>query len=373
MFLTLPVGDENRSSRTPWVNYALIVTNVVVFVWGEMFVTDPAALVLKYGFTPAHPTAFNWLTSMFMHGGWEHLIGNMLFLWIFGDNVEEKFGHLGYLVFYLLGGGMSDFIHAHVVSEAMRQLPCIGASGAISAVMGAYVFMFPKSTVRFWGFIWLFIFFFRTFRFKLSAWFAVGAWFLLQLLSHSADGSDGVAYAAHIGGFIFGGAVTGLLLIAGVIQTNWLYSGQDPVKLVALPAGRTETLVPSPSRGGYVRSLGSCPACSRPLQPVEDEGVHLDRCLTCGGIWLEPGVTEQLLSRHPLPGHLARPPARTADAVTHPPGRRECPRCDGALDQITVGQVSMEACPRCRGIWADRFKLGELAGQLENGGPGTGA
>ncbi len=370
MFLTIPVGDENRTTRTPWVNHALIVINVAVFIWMLAFCRDPKALIDQYGFLPAHPTAVGWLSSMFLHGGFEHIIGNMLFLWIFGDNVEEKFGHVGYLLFYLVGGIFADFIHAHVISEPMKLIPTIGASGAISAVMGAYVFMFPKSRVRFWGFIWLFVFFFRTFSFRLSTWFAVGGWFLLQLLSNDPTGTDSVAYGAHIGGFIFGAALTGLLLIAGLIQTNWLYSGADPRRVGEAPGtARHDVMVPSVTLGGYVRSLGSCPACARPLQPVQDEGVHLDRCLVCGGIWLEPGVTERLLGRSPLPSHLARPPARTVDAVTIDVGRRECPRCDGLLDMIAVEGVAMEACPRCRGLWADRFKLGELENALRGPGP----
>ncbi len=358
MFFVIPVGDVNRSERIPWVNHALILANIAVYLWMYLLATDSEAIVKQYAFVPAHPEALTSITSMFMHIGLGHLIGNMLFLYIFGDNVEETLGHFGYLVFYVAGGLFADFVHAHVISESMRSIPTLGASGAISAVMGAYVLLFPRASITYWG-----LFFLKTFTFSLSSWIAVGWWFLMQLLSHDSTGLTGVAYGAHIGGFIFGASAAGLLLIAGVISTNWLHSARE--RRMEPVSHQGEVLVPSATRGGYVRSTGACPACARPLQPpVEDECPPLDRCLTCGGIWLDPGEAEQVLSLRPMPPHLARPTARFADAASIPIGKRGCPRCRTPLEVTEILGVWMEACPGCRGIWADRFKLEELSHRI---------
>lgn len=157
---------------------------------------------------------------MFMHGGWMHLIGNMVFLWVFGDNIEAVLGHAGYLIFYLAGGLAASA--AHIFFNINSSIPSLGASGAIAAVLGAYVVMFPRSRVRM-----LVLLGFRGFVTRVSALIFLGVWFITQFLSGVASlgpataETSGVAFWAHIGGFVFG--LVGGLLLRG--RTRQLVSG----------------------------------------------------------------------------------------------------------------------------------------------------
>ncbi|MFD1193373.1 rhomboid family intramembrane serine protease [Seohaeicola saemankumensis] len=204
-----PIRDHNPSQKTPYVTYALIVVNIVVFAsyWG-MF-SDPRAinaLFAAFALTPATVTGGSeWhtmLTSMFMHGGLMHLAGNMLFLYIFGDNLEEELGHLRYLGFYLVSGLLAAL--AHVISAPFSTVPLVGASGAIAGVMGGYLLLFPKARV---DVLFIFIIFFKIF--PIPAWVMLGVWFGLQLFNGVGvdTQSGGVAYWAHAGGFIAGMAL----------------------------------------------------------------------------------------------------------------------------------------------------------------------
>jgi membrane associated rhomboid family serine protease len=136
---------------------------------------------------------------MFMHGGWMHLAGNMLFLWIFGDNLEDMFGHVGFLIFYLVCGVAADM--AHILPDPNSQVPLVGASGAIAGVMGGYLLLFPKARV---DVLLIFIVFFRVF--SLAAWIVLMAWFGMQIFSgmNTPTAGGGVAYWAHAGGFVAG-------------------------------------------------------------------------------------------------------------------------------------------------------------------------
>ena len=204
-----PIGDDNSSRRTvPLVTYALIVMNVLFFLV-EMSGGD--AFIMKWAFVPSRflanpiadfPTLF---TSMFMHGGWVHLGGNMLYLWIFGDNVEDRFGHAKFIIFYLLCGLGATF--AQLMFSLGSNIPNLGASGAIAGVLGAYLVMFPQGRVHVLmgrGVI------------PMPALIVVGLWFVLQFfsgidsISNTAD-TGGVAYMAHVGGFIAGFVLTFLL------------------------------------------------------------------------------------------------------------------------------------------------------------------
>jgi membrane associated rhomboid family serine protease len=217
---------------TPYVNYVLIVINLIVFiifqgagnnleftyafstvpqeiVTGEDLVTgsreiqDPntGQIYVLPGLQPTPISVYiTLLTSMFMHGGWAHILGNMLYLWIFGDNLEDRLGHGRYLLFYLLVGLLASLAHvfASVLLGDNLQIPSLGASGAIAGVLGGYLLLFPRNHVT--------VILVRVVT-QVRAIFAVGLWFLLQLiggLGVVAGGSDGVAYAAHIGGFIAG-------------------------------------------------------------------------------------------------------------------------------------------------------------------------
>ncbi|OWU82872.1 peptidase C54 [Oceanicola sp. 22II-s10i] len=205
-----PLRDHNPSGSTPFVNYALILANVAVFLLTLPVAGDMAAINAFYGewaMIPARVSSGEgfgtMFTSMFLHGGLMHLAGNMLFLWIFGDNMEDEMGHLPYLGFYLASGIGAALVH--YLSAPFSPVPVVGASGAIAGVMGGYLLLFPKAKV---DILFIFIVFFRIF--PVPAWIMLGVWFALQLLN--GVGSDptggGVAYWAHAGGFIVGAGLT---------------------------------------------------------------------------------------------------------------------------------------------------------------------
>ncbi|MBS1841387.1 MAG: rhomboid family intramembrane serine protease [Acidobacteria bacterium] len=213
----IPLRDENPTRITPFINYALIIANSIVFLYE---ITLPhraqASLAMVYGTVPVRfvhllsghghfeATLLPLFTSMFLHAGFAHLLGNMLFLWIFGDNVEEFFGHIGYLAFYLFCGVASGL--AHVFFNLHANVPAVGASGAISGVMGAYILLFPRARILTLVLIFLV---------PIPAFLILGYWFLLQFAagvsSFGAMATGGVAWWAHIGGFL-----TGLLITAFV-------------------------------------------------------------------------------------------------------------------------------------------------------------
>lgn len=210
----IPLRDTNPSRTIPFVNYTLIVLNVLAFfvelALGEhldefIYHFGVVPVRLTTGLETAQVSLFTILplfTSMFLHGGWMHLIGNMLFLHIFGDNVEDKFGHLRYLVFYLIAGVAAAFTQVFI--SPYSEIPMVGASGAIAGVMGAYVFMFPGAKVA------TLIPFFMFFQIvELPAFIFLGIWFLMQIFSGMmalgiAADAGGVAWWAHIGGFGMG-------------------------------------------------------------------------------------------------------------------------------------------------------------------------
>ncbi len=197
-----PIGDDNSDRhRLPFVTYLFIAANVGIFLLelqrGEAFIREWAFIPAEFAANPAgeFQTIFS---SMFMHAGWLHLIGNMVYLWIFGDNIEDRFGHLRFALFYILCGVVAIF--AQMAMMPNSSIPNVGASGAIAGVLGAYLLMFPSGKVRFltnFGVV------------TMPAILAIGLWFALQflgLLSTASDVADkgGVAYMAHIGGFVAG-------------------------------------------------------------------------------------------------------------------------------------------------------------------------
>lgn len=213
----IPLRDDNPSSSTPLVTISLVAACVLVFLWqaslgpqrGEQIVyalgVIPAVLLGQRELPPdlvLVPPTLTTITSMFMHGGWMHLIGNMLYLWIFGDNVEDSMGHVRFLVFYLLCGLAAVF--AQALPEPNSTIPMVGASGAISGVLGAYLLLYPHARVLVvipLGFV------LQTAR--IPAGIVLVLWFGLQLLSNlmTQAGSGGVAFRAHIGGFVAGMAL----------------------------------------------------------------------------------------------------------------------------------------------------------------------
>lgn len=199
----IPLRDVIPSRTTPYVTVTIIVVNALVFVFElRLPLTDRARFIEVYGIVPASVESLSVLTSMFLHGGWLHFLGNMLYLWIFGDNVEDRVGHGRFIVFYLTCGLAATL--AQVVSNPTSVVPMVGASGAIAGVMGAYFVLFPRSRVL--TLLPLFIFWELI---EVPAIFFLGFWFLLQLLSGVGSvgaGQDvsGIAFWAHIAGFATG-------------------------------------------------------------------------------------------------------------------------------------------------------------------------
>lgn len=202
-----PLRDHNPSERTPLITWALIAINVAVFLSYFPNIGGQERLLMAFymdwALVPAEASQglelHTILTSMFLHGGWMHIIGNMLFLYIFGDNLEDQLGHLGYLLFYLASGVAAAF--AQMAADPSSTVPMVGASGAIAGVMGGYLLLFPRARVDLALIIFVFIK-----VITVPAWLMLGLWFGLQLVSGAASEASGggVAYWAHAGGFIAG-------------------------------------------------------------------------------------------------------------------------------------------------------------------------
>ncbi len=239
-----PFRDDNPTERTPVVTIALIIINVGVWVFFQGMGVDEAAManaLCNWGLIPGELTGLavgarvpitrqfmcivdpesNWLTlftMQFLHGSWLHLVGNMLFLWIFGNNVEDAVGRIRFIVFYLLCGAAAGL--AQILSGPASPVPAVGASGAIGGILGAYLMLFPNARV--WMFVWVF-FFIR--EVALPAWMYLLVWIALQLVSGIADmqaraaglPTGGVAFWAHVGGFF-----TGVVLIPFFVDKAYL-------------------------------------------------------------------------------------------------------------------------------------------------------
>ncbi len=211
----LPISDDNSSQRSaPVATYLLIILNVIVFY---MELNNGDAFIERWSVVPRHlltnpvGSFLTIFTAMFMHGSWLHLFGNMLYLWIFGDNVEDSFGHSNFLIFYLLCGVAAAL--AQIAVDPRSSVPNLGASGAIAGVLASYLGMFPNKRVN----VFLVIIVIPS-----PALFVIGFWFVLQLLSvgaiTSAGQTGGIAYMAHIGGFIAGLVLTSVFRGGGGTQ-----------------------------------------------------------------------------------------------------------------------------------------------------------
>jgi membrane associated rhomboid family serine protease len=215
----IPLRDVIPSRTFPVFTIGLIVTNSVAFLF-ELSLPERALedLVRVYGVVPAQFSMASVVTSMFLHGGWLHFLGNMLYLWIFGDNVEDRLGHLGFLLFYTFCGAAAAI--AHVWMNAASTVPTIGASGAIAGVMGAYLLLYPRSRVL--ALVPLFVIWEII---EVPAIVFLGIWFLIQFFSGvgsvagSSVQSGGVAFWAHVAGFIAG--VAAVLVLRKPSRTRW--------------------------------------------------------------------------------------------------------------------------------------------------------
>jgi membrane associated rhomboid family serine protease len=232
----LPVADSVRSRTFPYVNLAIIIANFLVFFYELSLGNEVNSFLRDWGAVPRFVTdyfdnssdypyrvLFTPITAMFIHGGWLHILGNMLFLWVFGDNVEDAIGHVSYLFFYLLAGIAAAAVQ--ILVDTGSGVPMVGASGAIAGVLGAYVVLYPRATIA--AIIFPFVFWVL----PIPAFVLIGLWFFLQLLYGAAaigtavGASEGVAWWAHIGGFL-----AGLLLV-------WAFRGRRPTRSARRSSG----------------------------------------------------------------------------------------------------------------------------------------
>lgn len=224
----IPLRDINPTERFPIVTLTLIVLNIAVFVYelvlggtgGETFIASFALIPRRLFYPDAAtagtiPVAATIFTSMFLHGGFLHIAGNMLYLWIFGNNIEDAMGRIRFIVFYLLSGLCAAYAHAFMNSASLT--PMIGASGAISGVLGAYLLLYPRARV-----VTLVMFGFYIRTVEVPAMVVLGMWFVLQFVSAlvSSDAGGGVAWYAHVAGF-----VAGMLLIGPFKKRNIQFGG----------------------------------------------------------------------------------------------------------------------------------------------------
>ncbi|MCP4707361.1 MAG: rhomboid family intramembrane serine protease [Planctomycetes bacterium] len=194
--LILPLADDAPRNKFPYVTIAIIMVCVIVFLVQLSVGLEDRGFLWDYGFVPADFFGIGLITSMFLHAGWLHLGGNMFFLWLFGDNIEDKMSRFGFFWFFLLCGVVADVVHG--VFNLGSEIPCIGASGAISGIMGAYLLFFPRARIKT-------LFFYRIVR--VPAVFFLGLWLFLQFFDFAVSRMTditSVAWLAHIGGFVFG-------------------------------------------------------------------------------------------------------------------------------------------------------------------------
>ena len=231
-----PVFDDNPTKKKPIISWVIIFICIIIFLFQESLNHhEQRKLFLSYGMIPSVlfgqnelsvnlekvPAFLTIFTSMFLHGGWMHLIGNIGYLYIFGDNIEDCMGRLRFVIFYLTCGVIAALSQCFI--DINSSTPMIGASGAISGILGGYLILYPKKNVR--VFFW-FIIFVKTFN--IPALYVLGAWILIQFFSFDTSASDGVAYAAHIGGFIAGIALIYLFKKNNFQSTKKLESGSLP-------------------------------------------------------------------------------------------------------------------------------------------------
>ncbi len=345
--MIIPIGDEPNLPGRPIVTYLLIGLNVAIFVLVSFPLTmqgvdprDPALFaylhavgadsgvplqavlsqvsaydlfVFEHGFKPAAPSLFDLFASMFLHAGWLHLAGNMLFLWIYGDNVELQVGRLGYLAIYLFTGVCAVALHA--VFRLDSAIPMVGASGAISGVLGCYFLWFPRNTVR----VLFFLFFFVQ-VIRLPARIVLGFYLVVENLLPFllTDTATGVAYGAHLGGF-FGGlgaaaAVTALRrrqdLGAGLRRARQVPRGDEEPE-----AGAAGSFSAAMARGRYAAALElyvGLPARERLAIPAEDVLVLADWLVNEGQLDAGLALLQRFIATHPRSAYLPRAHLRAA-------------------------------------------------------------
>lgn len=250
--MLIPVGTDRRQQHTPWVNYILVGLNVLIFLLTARRVGQPFDAVRIFFLIPDAPHLTQFLSYQFLHADLMHLAGNMLFLYVFGNAVEDRLGRLGYLFFYLAGGVLAGL--GHVLLEPQ---PVIGASGAVAAVSGAYLALFPRSQVTL--FYW---FFFFVGYFEVSSLLLIGAYIALNVYEHVA-GAGQVAHLAHLTGYAYGFGIGMGLLWSGLLE-------REPFDMLALWAQRRRRAqFARMTRGGFEPWAGGAPQSDRAKGEVD--------------------------------------------------------------------------------------------------------
>jgi membrane associated rhomboid family serine protease/Zn-finger nucleic acid-binding protein len=340
--MLIPLGSDQPSERTPWVTYGLLFVNVICF-FALMQASDPDSVFHDWGCRASHFSLLTALTSMFLHGSFGHLFGNMLYLWLYGGDLEDRLGRLSYLFCYLATGVLASVIQAHTTPPDGLDIPCVGASGAISGILGAYTVLFPWRKIRYWFFS---LFYQRVFY--IWAWVTMGFWFLCQGLSHmelrELGASDGVAYAAHAGGFLSGAVAALALMLLGKVEADW-----GPRKTTP------EFCPPAPTRSEPVQS--PCPACGQELRPLHLPNMTLQECRECAAIWGPLDKLKMLLALPRLPNSMVylSPQQRAQTRLS----QWLCPTCQTGLQSLEHRPAVLQSCPNCVGALLDTRRLEE--------------
>ena len=234
MFFLFPVGVDYRTDRLPLVTFAIMSLCVLLYLIGMVLFVDQVGqtdalrdpLIDRFGLIPNKASFETWFTHMFLHAGFLHLLGNMMYLFLFGAVVEDQFGRLRFLLFFLVGGLIAAAVHIIFSNPSTAAIPMVGASGAISSCLGAFVVIHPQTHVHFRYFFWL-IFPFLNGEFTLPSWLVISFWFLNDLIGFGLEilaphKGGGVAFAAHIGG-----TIAGLLIAIGIRTLRWTRSSNS--------------------------------------------------------------------------------------------------------------------------------------------------
>ena len=250
-----PFKDDNPTGNKPFISWLIISLCIIIYLVQLSFNSNEVKLfIMSYGVTPGllinnfGSLWFTVLSSMFIHGNISHLFGNMLYLWIFGDNVEDSFGKVKFIFFYILCGGAA--VIAQTLYDVNSLTPMIGASGAIAGILGGYLVLYPRAKV--WVFM-LIIFFVRLIT--VPAFVVLGIWMIMQLMNVLDQGQSGVAYSAHIGGFI-----------AGMILAP-IFKNKD--KKIFAPSGATEYMSKKISKEDYLKHMPSLGKVKKNKNPWE--------------------------------------------------------------------------------------------------------
>jgi membrane associated rhomboid family serine protease len=212
----IPLIDEDQPVDVPLATFTLIGVNALIYVFAAAS-SSYQDIIYHWGFTPYDDGALTAVTSQFLHGSFLHLLGNMLYLWIVGPNLEYALGKAGFVLFYIACGCFGNFAHEHMIAADRMSVPVVGASGAIAGVLGAFILLFPYNRVRFFYWFWPI-----RGTFRIVAFIPIALWFVQQFMLGAHPGLTAqVAYGAHLGGFCVGAIAAGGLVLAGLVQPHW--------------------------------------------------------------------------------------------------------------------------------------------------------